>query len=255
MNLPCQWRPLLPPAWKSCHDESSHLEGSGRYNKNETIIHIPPQSFGFSLAQVNDGDSVDSWHFSVGRMCKPISPPLFQYLANRGGQACSKRYNQTANQSPLFRYLANRGGKACSKRGASVCSNATVSACFNIWQIVEERLAAREVHLYAQTPQSPACFNIWQSCQLHVAFSNASTLQVTKIHFFDKEGKAPKHHHCTNNTKRSKGPWATDALHFGALGGISTGKKQLQDRPLPTPTVGIDIVEPIILLRFICGGY
>jgi hypothetical protein len=27
-------------------------------------------------------------------------------------------------------------GQACSKRGASVCSNGTVPACFNIWQIV-----------------------------------------------------------------------------------------------------------------------
>ena len=66
---------------------------------------------------------------SVGRMCKPISPPCFniwQIVEDRLAARDILLYNQTANQSPLFRYLANRGGQACSKRGASVCSNATV---------------------------------------------------------------------------------------------------------------------------------
>ena len=73
--------------------------------------------------------SILAWHFSVGRMCKPISPPCFniwQIVVDRLAARDMLLYAHTSNQSPLFRYLANRGGQACSKRGASVCSNATV---------------------------------------------------------------------------------------------------------------------------------
>ena len=103
--------------------------------------------------------------------------------------------------------------------------------------------STREVHVYAQTAQSPHVLIFGQSCQLHPAFSSAST--VIKETLFAKSNNtimAPKETklHLTMGNR----------LHFGALGGILTGKKQLQDGPLPTPTVGIDIVEPIILLRF-----
>ena len=55
--------------------------------------------------------SILAWHFSVGRMCKPISPPLFQYLANRGGQACSKRGASVCSNCqsvPLVSIFGNR---------------------------------------------------------------------------------------------------------------------------------------------------
>ena len=101
--------------------------------------------------------------------------------------------------------------------------------------------STREVHVYAHTAQSPHVSIFGQSCQLHGAFSNASTLLKETLF-----AKAPKSTAKETKLHLTMG----NRLHFGALGGILTGKKQLQDGPLPTPTVGIDIVEPIILLRF-----
>jgi hypothetical protein len=42
MNLACHDGDQVAQRGKSCHDEASHLEGSGRCNKNEAINHIPP---------------------------------------------------------------------------------------------------------------------------------------------------------------------------------------------------------------------
>ena len=96
---------------------------------------------------------------SVGRMCKPISPPCFniwQIVVDRLAARDMLLYAHTSNQSPLFRYLANRGGQACSKRGASVCSNATVPRMIQ----------------YLSTPR---CF--------------FQCFHATKIHFFAKSTK------------------------------------------------------------------
>ena len=82
--------------------------------------------------------SILAWHFSVGRMCKPIIPHLFQYLANRGGQACSKR-------------------------GASVCSNCQsvplVSIFGNrvnstlLFQRFFQRFHAMKIHFLPKAPK------------------------------------------------------------------------------------------------------
>jgi hypothetical protein len=73
----------------------------------------------------------------------------------------------------MFQYLANR--------------------VLSVYSCLVDRLAAREVHLYAQTAQSLACFNIWPIVSTPTAFSNASTvIKETRFAKTPKTPKAPK---------------------------------------------------------------
>ena len=75
--------------------------------------------------------------------------------------------------------------------------------CFDIWQIVVDRLAAREVHLYAQTANQSPLFRYLAivstpRCFFSMLFPTLPRYENSLL------PKAPKHHLCTNNTKRNK---------------------------------------------------